>query len=267
MTPNTFEGAQAIFKFNSGWTVGGGVLTDIKSRTSTDFEPLYEAAGLDGDENVSIVATIYETGPGTSAGLYYFDAPDFMHGTYAEFSKRFPLDAERYVQLSGQYSLQKSQGEELAGDIDARHYGLRATWKHGWYSTSLAWTDYPEESLMLSPWGSIPGYTSVMIADFNRPEETAWLLGGTADLAHWGATGFKLNLKYIAGDTPDCGISASPDRDEWNLNLDYAPPQTALAGLALRLRLGWSNQDDTCSRGDANDIADVRFIINYPLKF
>ena len=202
MTPNTFAGAQALFKLNSDWTIGGGVLTDIKSRTSTDFEPLYEAAGLDGDENVSIVATIYETGPGTSAGLYYFDAPDFMHGTYAEFSKRFPLDAERYVQLSGQYSLQKSQGEELAGDIDARHYGLRATWKHGWYSASLAWTDYPDESLMRNPWGSIPGYTSVMIADFNQPEETAWLLGGTADLAHWGATGFKLNLKYIAGDTP-----------------------------------------------------------------
>ena len=194
-----------------------------------------------------------------------------------EISKRFWLHTGRYLQLSGQYTAQQSQGKELGGEIDARHYGLRATWKQHWYSGSLAWTDYPEESRIRSPWGSIPGYTSVMISDFNRREETAWLVGGSADLAAWGARDFKLNLKYVAGDTPDCGTSASPDRDEWNVNLSYAPSQATLAGLVVRLRLGWVglgwvglgwvNQQRTCGRSDGNDFADVRFIVNYPLEF
>ena len=107
----------------------------------------------------------------------------------------------------------------------------------------------------------------VLIKDFDRPGETAWLLGGTVDFSRWGARGFKVNLKYIDGDTPDCGASASPDQNEWDLNLEYAPPQPALVGLDLRLRFGWVDQDDSCNGSDAQDVADIRFIVNYPFEF
>jgi hypothetical protein len=266
MTPNTFQGAQLVVEITPQWTAGGGVLSDIKRKTSTDFVSLYEAAGLQGDEDINIVASIYELEPGTSAGAYYMHAPDFINGAYIELSKRLWLGSDRYIQLSGQYTRQQPEGAELAGDIDAEHYGLRATWKHDWYSGSLAWTDYPDEHLIRSPWGGIPGYTSVMIKDFNRPQETAWLLGATADLSHWGAEGLELNVKYIDGDTPDCGISASPDQSEWDLNLNYSPPQPALAGLGLRLRFGWVDQENSCNRQDARDVTDIRLVLNYEFE-
>jgi hypothetical protein len=242
------------------------VLTDIKRRTSTDFESLYKAAGLDGDEDITVFVAQYANDVGTSGGMYYMHAPEYIDGAYFEVNQRFDLDTQRYIQLSAQYTRQEPEGEELAGDIDAEHYGLRATWKHGWYSGSLAWTDYPDENRIQSPWGGIPGYTSVMIRDFDRPEEEAWLLGGTIDLSDWGVRGFKVNAKYIEGDTPDCGDSASPDHTEWDLNLDYAPPSPALDGLNLRLRFGWADADDTCDR-EGIDIADVRFILNYAFEF
>ena len=100
MTPNTFQGVDIVYALNKQWSVGGGVITDIKRRTSTDFVSLYEAAGIEGNEYVKIVATLYQAEPGTSAGIYYMLAPDFIHGVYAEVSKRFSLDSERYVQLS-----------------------------------------------------------------------------------------------------------------------------------------------------------------------
>ena len=121
----------------------------------------------------------------------------------------------------------------------------------------------PTKTCIRSPWGGIPGYTSVMIRSFNRPEETAWLLGGTADLSGWGAPGLSVNVKYIDGDTPDCGSSASPDQNEWDVNLDYSPPQPLLAGLGLRLRFGWLNQKNSCNGQDARDTADIRLILNY----
>lgn len=92
-------------------------------------------------------------------------------------------------------------------------------------------------------------------------------MGGTVDLSCWGAPGFKVNAKYTEGNTPDCGKSASPDQSEWDLNLDYAPANPSLAGLNLRLRLGWVDQDETCGRRDGVDIADVRFILNHAFDF
>lgn len=214
-----------------------------------------------------VLVALYENNTGTSAGIYYMHAPEFIDGAYFEANQRIDLDAHRYIRFSGQYTWQEPVGDEIAGDIDAKHYGLRATWKHGWYSGSLAWTDYPDENRIRSPWGSIPGYTSVMIKDFDRPEESAWLVGATADFSHWGARGFKANVKYTEGDTPDCGKNASPDQSEWDLNLDYAPQHPTLAGLNLRLRMGWVDQDDTCGIRDGLDVADVRLILNYAFEF
>ena len=267
MTPQTFQGAQAIFQPVDGWEVGTGVITHIKKRTREGFDSLYEAAGLDGNEDVWVGGSLYQKEPGTLAGIYAIHAPDYYNGVYLEASKRSWLAEDRYVQFSGQYTWQESTGDELDGDFSVKHYGLRATWKHDWYSGSVAWTDYPEEDRLRSPWGGVPGYTSVLINDFDRPEETAWLLGGTVDFDGLGIRGLSVNAKAIYGDTPDCGVSASPDQDEYNLNFNYKPPLKKLAGLLLQLRFGWVDQDDSCQGHDAVDITEVRFVTNYAFTF
>ena len=267
MTPQTFQGAQAVYQPRPGWSIGTGVLTHIKPRTREGFDALYERAGLDRNEDVWVGGSLYEVSPGTQMGVFALHAPDYHNGAYIEFSKRFARAEDRYIQVSGQYTWQESTGDELDGDISARHYGARVTWKRDWYSGSLAWTDYPEEDRLRSPWGGIPGYTSVLINDFDRPEETAWLLGGTVELDSFGARGLSVNAKAIYGDTPDCGVSGSPDQDEYNLNFNYRPPLPKLAGLLLQLRFGWVNRDDSCEGDDAVDITEVRFVTNYAFDF
>ena len=106
MTPNTFQGAQLVAKVSPELSVGGGILTDIKRKTSTDFESLYKAAGLQGDEDVKILAALYENDSGTTGGVYYMHAPEFIDGAYLEASQRFSLGDDRYIQLSGQYTWQ-----------------------------------------------------------------------------------------------------------------------------------------------------------------
>jgi|GEM_PF-3294794 len=267
MIPQTFQGAHAVYTVSHAWTVGGGVLSDIKARTRTGFDSMYEKAGLNEDESVYIAGALYEKDSGTGLGLYTFHAPDFHDGVYVELNERFLLSLDNYIQLSGQYTRQESVGDELGGNFTVDHYGARLTWEKSWYSTSIAFTDYPEEDRILSPWGSIPGYTSIMINDFDRQQESAWLLGGSVDLARIGASGFSANTKYVVGDTPDCGLNASPDRDEMNLNLKYAPPMTTLAGLILELRFGWAWEAETCADDDDEDITEIRFVTNYSLDF
>ena len=267
MTPQTFQGAQAIYMISEHWSVGGGVLTDIKPRTETDFISMYEKAGLDADEDVWLGGSVYQPEAGTLAGIYGLHAPDFLDGSYLEFSKRFWLSQENFFQLSGQYTYQRSTGSELGGDFRVTHYGARLTWRDDWYSGSIAYTDYPEEDRLRSPWGSVAGYTSVMINDFNRAEETALLLGGTVDFSSFGVRGLKVNAKAIFGNTPDCGRSASPDQDEYNLNFNYQPALAKLAGLSLQLRFASVRRDNSCRGDDGDDIEEIRFVARYDLGF
>ncbi len=267
MTPQTFQGAQTIVTPVEDWEIGAGMLTDIKRRTREGFDSLYEAAGLDGNEDVILGGSLYTFAPGTFAGIYGMRAPDYHDGVYIELSKRFELAGDRHIQVSGQYTRQDSDGDELDGEFEVNHYGARITWKDGWYSGSLAYTDYPEEDRLRSPWGGIPGYTSVLINNFARPEEAAWLLGGTVNFDTLGVRGLSINARGIWGDTPDCGESASPDQDEYNLNFNYRPPAGKLAGLFLQLRFGWVDRDDTCQRNDAVDVTEVRFVTNYAFDF
>lgn len=267
MTPQTFQGGQVIYTPTKGWDIGAGVLTDIKRRTREGFDSLYEAAGLDENEDVLVGGSLYTFEEGTFLGIYAMHAPDYHDGVYLEASKRFQLSEDRHIQVSGQYTRQDSEGDELDGNFEVNHYGARITWRDGWYSGSLAYTDYPEEDRLRSPWGGVPGYTSVLINDFDRPEESAWLLGGTVNFDTLGVRGLSVNAKGIWGDTPDCGESASPDQDEYNLNFNYRPPLNKLAGLFLQLRFGWVEREDTCQRNDAVDITEVRFVTNYAFDF
>jgi hypothetical protein len=267
MTPQTFQGAQAIYTFSDSWSVGSGVLTDIKLRTRQGFDSLYKRAGLEEDEDVLLAGSVYQPEPGTLVGVYLLHAPEFHNGAYLELSKRFRVDTNNYVQVSGQYTRQESVGDELGGDFTVDHYGARLTWKDGWYSGSLAYTEYPNRDRIRRPWGSSPGYTSVMINDFDRPEESAWLLGATVDFETLGARGLSVNGKAIYGDTPDCGVSASPDQNEYNLNFNYRPPAPLLTGLLLQLRFGWVQRDAICTGSGDIDVAEVRFVTNYQFEF
>jgi hypothetical protein len=229
---------------------------------------MYEKAGLDGGEDVYLAGSVYQSEPGTLAGLYALHAPDYQNAVYLEVSKRFWLGKEKYVQFSGQHTRQESTGDDLGGDFSVEHYGVRATtWKNAWCSGSIAYTDYPKKDRIRAPWGSIPGYTSVLIKDFDRAEESAWLIGGTIDFESFGLRGLAVNAKAIYGDTPDCARMGSPDQDEYDLNINYKPSLPRLAGLLLQLRFGRVQSDDTCLGGDAVDITEVRFATNYEFHF
>ena len=89
MIPQTFQGAQAVYSVRDDWVVGTGVLTDIKPRTADSFESMYERAGLEEDENVYMLGSLYQPAPGTLAGVYGLHAPDYHNGIYLEASRRF----------------------------------------------------------------------------------------------------------------------------------------------------------------------------------
>ncbi len=264
MIPQSFQGIQGVYRPTNNWSFGVGNITHIKAKTSTGFDPLYSKAGLSEKHSVSVAGSIYRPSAGDLAGFYLINAPEYMNTLYSELSKRFLLDEYSFFELSGQYTHQHSIGKALDGDFDSDHYGAKLIWQNQMLTLSAAYTYYSDTDRMRHPWGSIPGYSSVMVKDFNRPGEKAWLVGGKLKLDRWLWAGIELDAKYIQGETPDRGGNASPDQQEIDLSLTYIPPE--LPDLSLRLRNAWVQQKNSYLGSEANSFNDLRLIINYTYK-
>lgn len=266
MTPNSFQGTTLAHKFNNNWDLGAGYLTRIKDRTSTDFEEAYDRAGLDGDDGVSLAGVRFHDDTGHHGGAYIYYAPDVFNMVYGEYSHHFQLKKNSELIISGQYSHQSSTGDELGGDLNGDLYGTKLVWKNPVITTTIAYTLYNGDKI-ISNWGAAPGYTSVMINDFNRVGEKAYLLGVDKDLAAWNLPGWHAGTNITTGDTDDSGQDASPDRTEWNLNLKYTFQTGALKGLSVFFRHVQVNEKNSHVAKDAKDKSGLRIITNYNVRF
>ena len=112
---------------------------------------------------------------------------------------------------------------------------------------------------MQNPWSGYPGYTSVQVQDFNRAGEGAFLLRAGYEFP-W-VEGLSAYALAVFGTDPDA--AGQYRQDEYDVNLQWAPPKGALKGFSVRLRYALVNQHG----GDVENLTDFRVICNYVIKF
>jgi hypothetical protein len=262
MTPNTFEAiglrSESIKKFK--WGIGhfGG----IKGNTDTQFKTMSEAAGVEGtDRDVSVISMRYEFSEQDFIALSKLYGWDMYNTLYVEGEKFFEYKDQFKILLGAQYTNQRSVGDELLGDFNTQTAGIKASFQYCNVIASLAytWTGMSREPL--KPWGSTPGYNSMIIQDFDRAGEQSFHIGLTYDFEPHGIEGLSLDTSWTTGNTPDHGKYASLDQQEFDCTLDYQPPAEALDGLWIRFRYA----DNRLDGGDG--MTDFRVIANYSYMF
>ena len=260
MVPNTFE-AVTLYDFSGKRFVYGLAQTwRIKKRDATDFISMTEAAGIDGpDRSVSTAAARYSFTNGANVGLVNHYGRDFLNIFYTEVNSRTRTAKGFGFQFSAQFTRQNAVGDQLGGDFDTRSGGAKLAASYAGLVLSLAHTSTADNAGIQSNWGGKPSYLSLMIKDFDRAGEDAWLVGLSCDFRHFGDNAFSGFVNYARGDTADQGRKASPDQSEFNLTLDYKPEAGMLKGLWLRLRGAFVDQDGS----GGSDLRDIRFIANY----
>jgi hypothetical protein len=194
-------------------------------------------------------------------GAINYRAWDVMNIFYTEANTAWQQGDDFAVRVSGQYTRQKSSGDELIGRFDTDVYGLKLGMSYHSAVLTVAHTATASDSHIRSPYGGYPGYASVIIQDFNRAGEDAWLLGLSWNAARLGLDGLTVFANYVTGDTPDSGSNASPDQQEFDLTADYYFSGGAADGLWLRTRAAFLNQQGQ----GATDQQDFRIILNYSL--
>ncbi len=260
MVPNTFE-AVSLYDFSGQRFVYGlGQTWRMKKRDASNFISMTEAAGIDGpDRALTTAGARYTFANKANVSVVNHYNRDFMNIFYAEGNSRTHSRLGIGFQFSAQYANQRSVGNQLGGDFDTSFRGAKLAASYHGLLLSLAHTSVSSNARIRNPWGGSPSYISLMIRDFDRAGEDAWLLGLSTDFSHFGDNGFSGFINYAWGDTPDNGADASPDESELDLTLDYKPEAGLMKGLWFRLRAAIVNQDGAGRK----DLRDIRLIANY----
>lgn len=269
MTPNSFEAYNLQGSFHQFSGINRfryilGYIDKIKRRNQDKFIVMTEALGLEGDrDGLYLAGAQVRVHDGFVFGAIHYQLDEIFDITYSEVDYTLPLTEELKTRFQLQYTRQTSDGSDrLTGtDFSTDVYSARAatSYKNAVLSAAFSVTDDDEN--IRSPFGSYPGYISLMRSDFNRAGEEAWLLGLSYDFSRWELDGISTAINYAKGNgavNPATGAEVT-DRSEFNITLDYRLNDGFLRGLWLRLR--WGRLDQKL----ADDLDEVRVIVNYDL--
>ena len=261
MVPNTFE-AYIVLGHHTlpGFDFIAGHVREMKTRASDRFVSMSEAAGFEGtNDGLTTAGAHYSFGDGFVIGAINHYAWNFMNTFYAEANGQVNLFEQVPVSASLQYTDQRSVGDALGGRFATQTGGARLAVSYRNAILTLAGTLTDRNSDIRSPFGGRPSFLSIMINDFDRAGEAAWLIGASYHFDGVGLNGLSAFTNYAVGNTPETGSAASPDRREWDITVDYRPQSEPLNGFWLRLRRArvWEE------RPDNNNLVDYRIIISY----
>ena len=156
----------------------------------------------------------------------------------------------------------KSRRSDLLGDFSTSTWGTRIAASYRFGVATLAFTQTDDGAGIRSPYGGRPSYLSLMIRDFDRANEQAWLAGFSYHFDRLGLPDLSAFINVAKGRharDPDT-LARLPDQTEYDYTIDYRPKRGILNGLWLRLRYARVDEDGA---GKVTD--EIRVIANYIL--
>jgi hypothetical protein len=271
LTPNTFE----AYLLRAGATQEhrtlryvAGYISRIKERNSDRFVPMGERAapGADPKRGTFTGGVLYSPWPELSVGAIGYHTPDVLNLFYGMLDSRWNLTDELGLRLRLQYTDQRSVGQDL---ITGTSFNTHLT--TGQVSLSyrsavlhLAASSTSNEEGIRSPWGTRPSPLSIMLLDFDRAGEDAWLVGASYDFRRIGVEGLSLFTNYARGRDARDALTRSPlpDQEELDVTLDYRIQRGRLRGLWLRLRGAFVRERGGGSRSQN----ELRIILRYEIS-
>jgi outer membrane OprD family porin len=259
MTPNTFEAV----------TLGGkvdwfqylvGYLWKIKPRNSDEFISMAEQAGAkNSDDGVGLIGVRLSPIEGLQFNVSEQYGVNTFNTFYADGAYLFPINEDWKFRVGAQFTDQRAVGDALLPPADGRRWSVQAggarlqaifhelTLTGGFSVTGAGNT-------IQTPWGSFPGYLSLIDQDFNRANEKAVLVGASYDFSKIGAQGLSAIVNFAWGwdaINPSTRKKA-PDQAEYDFTFDYRPPfkwPAFLQGMWLRARAAVLDQQDSKTLG------------------
>jgi hypothetical protein len=268
MTPNTFEGVTLGGKLGPVQYLGG-YLWKMKARNSDDFRFMSEEAGAAGsDDGVAMFGAKLAPLPGLQLELNEQYGFNTFNTVWAQAEYTYPLAEDLKLIFGGQFTDQRAVGDKLltnasSQDWDTQNVSLKASVAYRELTVTVGGQVTSDGNTIQAPWGSYPGYVSLIVEDFNRAEEKAVLVGAAYDFSKLVTPGLSAFVNVAWGwDAIDPKTrAAAPDKTEYDVTVDYRPAwlkPAFLQGMWLRVRGAVIDQEGA----DQLDYQ-VRLILNW----
>ena len=267
MTPNTFQGITLGGKV--GWLQYlSGYLWQIKPRNSDDFISMANQAGAKNSTDGAGLAGVRLTPlEGLRIDLSNQYGVNTFNTIYGEGQYLLPLDKDWKLRFGAQFTDQRAVGDALLapgnGKYWVTHVGgtrLEVLWRD--LTVTGAFSITGSGNNIQSPWGSYPGYLSMIDQDFDQAREKAALFGAAFDFSRTVTKGLYGNFNLVWGwdaINPTTRKNA-PNQAEYDVTVDYRPPFNVflLKGMWFRFRSAVNEQQDAKQLG-----YQFRIIINW----
>jgi hypothetical protein len=262
MVPNTFEAIAVGNTSPTGLAWIGGYVDAIKRKNDDDFVPMSVAAGADGsDDGVAFGGVRYIYPDGTQIAAVNHYSFNTFNTFFAKAEKNFFLESGLTLGANVQFTTQTSLGDELIGDFDTNMAAVKLSLANETTTWRIALSSTDNERGIQKPYGNPANYLSVIVEDFDRAGEDAWLIGADHDFGRVGIGDLSIFGNIVSGDTPDEGPGASADQVEYDFTLDYRMKQGWTDRIWLRVRAAYIDQDSDFPGAD--NFLDFRIIVNY----
>lgn len=263
MVPNTHE---AYALSHRGDTIGyiAGHVTKMKQRDSESFNSMSEVAGSNGRKRgTSMAGARYRFNDDENIGAINYYTWDTFNIFYTELNLTQGWTDKFATKFSGQFTHQKSVGDELIGEFDTHQVGFQARTSYRNAKFTLAATNTGSDSAIKSPFGGRPSYLSIQIQDFDRANETGVLAGFLYNFEDFNLPEIQFFTNLAWGYNAEDSETGDdlPDQAEYDFTLDYKIDSGVLDGFWLRARYAYVDFEG------GESIEDKRIILNYSLPF
>lgn len=262
MVPNTFEAATLQGALER-WDYFAGWVWRMKERDSDEFRSMEEVAGADGTERgLGVAGVRWRASDRFEVGFVDQYLPDLLNTFYAAALYRRSLERlhpDLDLLVEGQYTDQRSVGDDLLGVFETYRVGLRvvASVRGTALGLALAWTD--DDHGIESPFGSDPSFLSTMQDDFERAGDRVVLFTWNQDFERFGLPHVKSALNVAIGrNRLDVDGGRGGNRHAVETTIDYRVPEGRLEGFWVRTRASYLDDGPV-------DSFEFRLILNYDL--
>jgi hypothetical protein len=258
MTPNTFEGVTLSGKVDFVQYFLG-FLWKIKPRNADEFISMSEQAGApNSDEGVGLAGVRLTPLKGLKIDVSEQYGVDTFNTVYAEGDYLHQVNEAWKLRFGAQFTDQRAVGDALLTNAREKHWdtqqgGARVQAIYRELTLTGAFSITGAGNNIQAPWGSFPGYLSLIDQDFNRANEKAVLIGIAYDFARV-ATGLSAYANLAWGwdaINPKTRANA-PNQAEYDLTVDYRPPwlyPAFLKGMWFRARTAILDQQNAKTLG------------------
>lgn len=267
MIPVTFEGV----------TLGGkvdfaeylvGYLTRMKERDSDTFLPLGEIAGVHGSgAGLALAGATLTPIHGLKIEVSNQIVPDVINTAFAQVDYTHAFHRDFLVTVAGQYTDQRAVGEALLGGSKFTRWvtsvgGMRAQLHYHGFTFTTAFEVTGKGNNVHTPFGTYPGFLHMLVRDFNRAGEVAWMAGAGYDLSRW-FSDTKIGFSFAQGTSAVSPTkrTSEPNIREYDFGVDHvAGKHTPLRGFGFTAIAGIVDID-----GLSRPQYQIRLIVNYEL--